>query len=105
MKRLYARLALSAALWTMLGVAGAQAGIALIVTAPTSAPPPVRAEHPGSAPYKDAVWVDGRWGWDKGQYVWITGHWQKAPHGFSHWKQGAWSKKNGSWFFNTGQWL
>jgi hypothetical protein len=105
MKRFYRRLAVSAALSTLLGIAGAQAGIALIVTAPANAPPPVRVEHPGSAPYRDAVWVDGRWGWDNGQYVWITGHWQKAPQGFTRWKRGEWKKGHGGWFFDPGTWF
>lgn len=83
----------------------AHAGIAFVVTAPHTAPPPIRQEHPGASPFKDAVWVDGRWDWRGGQYVWVTGHWDRAPDGHHRWQRGEWSERNGSWFFKAGRWL
>jgi len=83
----------------------ARAGIALIVTAPHSPPPALRIERPGTAPFKEAVWVDGRWDWRGGQYVWVAGHWQQPPPGHHRWQTGAWSERQGSWFFNPGRWL
>jgi hypothetical protein len=81
------------------------AGIAFIVTAPHNPPPVAVVEHPGNAPFKDAVWVDGRWSWRDGRYVWVSGHWQHAPNGFHHWHRGEWAERDGSWFFNAGKWF
>ena len=97
---------LSAAILATSVVAGAaRAGIQLRLTAPHAAPPAARSEHPGVSPFRDAVWVDGRWDWRAGQYVWIAGHWQKAPAGRHRWQNGWWSEHKGFWFFSEGHWL
>ncbi len=86
--------------------AQAYAGIAFIVTTPPHNPPPVAVvEHPGNAPYKDAVWIDGQWSWKGGHYVWVSGHWQHAPNGFHHWRRGQWAQRGGAWIFNPGKWF
>jgi hypothetical protein len=83
----------------------ANAGLALVVTPPRSPPPALRVESRGPVPFRDAVWVDGRWGWRGGQYLWVSGHWQRAPEGMHHWKQGQWTKRDEGWFFTPGQWF
>jgi len=85
--------------------APACAGLELVVTPPRSPPPALRVETPGAAPFRDAVWIDGRWDWKSGQYVWVSGHWQHAPEGMHHWKQGQWTKRDDAWFFTPGQWF
>ena len=83
----------------------AHAGLALVVTPPRTAPPPLRNENRGAAPFRDAVWVDGRWDWKSGQYVWVSGHWQRAPQGMHRWQRGEWAKRDDTWFFTPGQWF
>jgi hypothetical protein len=85
--------------------APAYGGLALVVTPPRSPPPPLRIENRGAAPFREAVWVDGRWDWQSGQYVWVSGHWQRAPQGMHRWKQGEWTKRNDTWLFTPGQWF
>ncbi|MBV9330528.1 MAG: YXWGXW repeat-containing protein [Alphaproteobacteria bacterium] len=83
----------------------ADAGISLVITAPRTPPPALRAEHHGGQPFKNAVWIDGRWDWRDGQYVWISGHWERAPGGQTRWQPGRWSKRGLYWFFAPGKWL
>ena len=85
--------------------APADAGLELVVTPPRSPPPALRIENCGTAPFRDAVWVDGRWDWRGSQYVWVSGHWQRAPEGMHRWKQGQWTKRDNGWFFTPGQWF
>ena len=83
----------------------ARAGIALTISSPSQAPPPVRTEKHGDAPYKNAIWIDGHWAWSNGQYVWQGGHWQRVREGSRGWQQGVWSRKDGSWYWTPGKWL
>ena len=100
-KRRVATLALAASFMSVPGYAG----LSLVVTPPRSPPPALRTEHRGVAPFRDAFWVDGRWDWKSGQYVWVSGHWQRPPQGMHQWKQGQWTKRDNGWFFTPGQWL
>jgi len=85
--------------------AGALGGIALVVSAPSEAPPPLRTEKHGSAPFQKAVWIDGHWVWSGGHYVWQGGHWERVRPGARAWQQGAWSRKGDGWFWTPGRWL
>ncbi len=44
-------------------------------------PPPPRAETPGVAPGPGAVWLQGYWRWElsRGEFGWISGHWELPP--------------------------
>ena len=99
--RHHATLALAASIM----IVPAYAGLELVVTPPRSPPPALRVENQGASPFRDAVWIDGRWDWKGGQYVWVSGHWQRAPAGMHHWKRGEWTKRDNGWFFTPGQWL
>src|SRR5579864_9749957 len=104
MIRLSQRRAALAVAVSMMSIA-AHAGLALVVTPPRTPPPVLRVENHGAAPFHDAVWDDGRWDWKGGQYVWVSGHWQRAPQGMHYWKKGQWTKRDNGWFFTPGQWL
>ena len=45
------------------------------------APPPLRQEYPGYAPYQDYIWVSGYWGWGGARYDWIPGRWEAPRQG------------------------
>ncbi len=51
------------------------------------APPPGRVETIPAPPNRDAVWVDGEWGWRRHKWGWQPGYWAVAPHDakFSPW--------------------
>ena len=49
---------------------------------------------PGTAPYRDAVWVGPEWGWRGGRYVEVPGHWVRAPRHGSAWVSGGWVYTN-----------
>ncbi len=80
-------------------------GISLVVSAPTHAPPPLRVEQRGAAPFRDAVWIDGQWDWRDGNYVWVHGHWEHARTGFHSWQAGQWTQHGHSWNWRPGKWL
>ncbi len=39
-------------------------------------PPPMRHEVVPHRPRPEAVWVPGRWDWEHGHYVWLSGHYR-----------------------------
>ena len=84
---------------------GAVGGISLMISPPAHAPPPLRAEPHGNAPFKDAVWIDGRWDWRDARFVWLGGHWERARQGYHSWKQGQWVARGNSWVWIPGEWL
>jgi len=85
--------------------ADALGGIALVVSAPSEAPPPLRTEKHGSAPFQNAVWIDGHWAWSDSRYTWQGGHWERVRAGARGWQHGEWSRKGGSWYWTPGKWL
>lgn len=73
------------------------------VVAPT-APPPVYQEVVPVAPFADAIWIAGFWGWLGGRYVWNGGHWDHHRPGY-HWEPHRWVPHgNGGWRMEGGRW-
>ena len=57
---------------------------------PMHAPPPPKREAAGKrAGY---VWVEGRYDFRDGKYVWLPGHWERAQQG-KRYRQGRWDKR------------
>jgi hypothetical protein len=54
-------------------------------------------------PYKNGVWVAGRWEWRKNNHVWSDGYWVKARHGFV-WVDGHWAQTPDGWEWIEGHW-
>ena len=84
--------------------AAANAGIAFVISAPY-APPPPRTEQHSMAPFRDAVWVDGRWAWRGGRYVWVGGHWEHRQDGMHGWHPGDWAQQGAMWIWHAGKWF
>ena len=67
------------------------------------APPAVKVEVKPAPPYKNAVWISGRWVWKKNTHVWVAGHWVKPRSGYA-WVPGHWVKKRQGWIWIDGHW-
>ena len=72
----------------------------------TIAPPPPRREVVvySSRPSFDYVWVPGYWNWYGGRHVWISGRWDRPPHGRRHWDSPRWERRRGGYIFVEGRW-
>jgi hypothetical protein len=68
-----------------------------------TAPPTVRVEVKPARPYKNAVWVTGRWRWNGKKHVWVSGHYVK-PRAGHVWIPGHWVKKRRGWVWVGGHW-
>ena len=55
------------------------------------------------SPYKNGVWVKGRWSWRNGRYVWVKGYWKKPRHGYV-WVPGHWTNRSKGWVWVGGHW-
>lgn len=54
-------------------------------------------------PYKNAVWISGRWNWNGHKWVWQAGHWAKPRQGFV-WISGHWNHDRNGWYYVSGHW-
>jgi hypothetical protein len=70
----------------------------------SSPPPPYRVEVRGLAPRGGMVWVDGYWGWQNRNYVWVPGRWANPPRNRSVWVAPRWELRGGRYRFNNGRW-
>jgi hypothetical protein len=81
--------------------AGVDIGISL--NAP-GAPPPPRVERRPAAPFPDAAWIDGHWGWRDGRWAWVRGHWD-VEHRGGRWTPGRWDRgPSGGYVWIDGHW-
>jgi hypothetical protein len=76
--------------------------IGISLNAP-GAPPPPRVERRPAAPFADAVWVDGHWGWRDGRWAWTRGHWD-VEHRGGHWAPGHWDSGPKGYVWTEGHW-
>ena len=56
----------------------------VVPAGPPGPPPPPVAEYYGPAPYPDAVWIGGSWGWhsEHRRYEWHRGEWRHRGEDF-----------------------
>jgi hypothetical protein len=95
------RTLLLAVLAGALSLPGCAAGYAYYAPVP---PPPVRVEAFGVAPGPGFVFVNGYWGYQGGNHVWIPGRWERPPHGRSAWEAGRWERQGNRWAYRQGRW-
>lgn len=68
------------------------------------APPAPYTEVIPVAPYLDAVWIGGYWGWYGGRHVWMHGHYEHGRPGFVY-HQAGWNRDGGGrYHFHRGGW-
>lgn len=68
---------------------------------PTSAPPPLRAERPGTR--TGFIWIEGHWDWRAGNWTWIDGHWERERAN-RMWVAGRWESQGNRWIWIDGRW-
>jgi hypothetical protein len=56
-----------------------------------------------SAPYADAVWIDGEWVWNGRGYNYIGGHWVNPRSGRT-WVRGNWESGPRGYVWRKGYW-
>ena len=68
------------------------------------APPalPVYVQPP--APYPNAIWQPGYWGWGSYGYYWVPGTWVAAPRVGYLWTPGYWGFGGGYYAWHPGYW-
>jgi hypothetical protein len=69
----------------------------------TTAPPAPVYETYGPAPYGDAIWINGYWGWSSNRYVWRHGHWDHRRHGYTYVPH-RWQRDGRGWRMQAGHW-
>ncbi|HMK51985.1 MAG TPA: hypothetical protein VK551_05715 [Thermodesulfobacteriota bacterium] len=67
-------------------------------------PPEPRVEHYGAPPYPEAVWIEGYWRHERGEWDWVQGHWERRPKPHAHWVPGRWEPREGGWVWIKGHW-
>jgi hypothetical protein len=67
-------------------------------------PPPPKREVIGMAPGPSHVWIEGRWVFTNGRYVWIRGHWEARPRELAAWVPGHWEHIPRGWVWRPGHW-
>jgi hypothetical protein len=67
-------------------------------------PPPERVEVVSERPYTEAVWIGGHWAESRGDYVWVSGRWERPESGRHEWVQGKWEHEDRGWHWTEGHW-
>ncbi|MDQ6685887.1 MAG: hypothetical protein M3Z16_12270 [Pseudomonadota bacterium] len=68
------------------------------------APPAPYAEVVPVAPFVDAVWIGGYWGWHGGRHVWVPGRYEHSRPGHA-WQAHRWAQHDGRWHLEGGGWV
>lgn len=67
-------------------------------------PPPIRYEVRPAMPEPGYYWVDGYWGVRGNRYVWVPGHYERAPYEGAYWIHPHYDHYNNGWAYREGYW-
>ncbi len=67
-------------------------------------PPAPLIERRIDAPGPGYVWQPGYYRWDGRAYVWVSGHYTRAPRARARWESGHWSHDRHGWYWVEGRW-
>lgn len=67
------------------------------------APPPMLVQVPPPAPFADAYWVGGYWGWH-GRWVWSAGYWARPPRPGYVWIEPYYEHRGNAVVYVSGYW-
>lgn len=67
-------------------------------------PPRAVVERRVVAPGPGYVWQAGFYRWSGRDYVWVPGHYERAPRGRATWVPGRWAHDRRGWYFVEGHW-
>ncbi len=99
----FAKLQRSVAMVAVAAVLGSAAPALAQVLVP-SAPPPPRREVVPRPPGPGMVWQGGFWRWNGVRYVWVPGHFARAPRPGVRWIPGHWVRRPRGWVWVAGHW-
>src|SRR5262245_66639279 len=101
MKNLRIMYAIVALFCTLLVADHANAGVRVYVRI---GPPPPRYVVVRPRPYcRDAVWVDGYWGWNGRRHYWVEGRYINPRRGYVY-VPGRWERHRRGWYWSEGYW-
>jgi hypothetical protein len=69
-----------------------------------AAPPPVRVEVRPRMPAPGFVWVGGCWAVQRGQWVWVSGRWDRPPHAHAVYAPSHWERRGTEFHLVVGGW-
>ena len=69
----------------------------------TVPPPAPQTEVVGPAPYGDAVYINGYWGWEGGRHIWHGGHYVHGRPGYVY-EPHRWEPRGGRYVQVPGRW-
>jgi len=67
-------------------------------------PPPDRVEVISRTPGPGYAWVRGYWRWERNDYVWVSGRWDRPHSGYHKWVPGHWTQRRHRWYWVEGHW-
>ena len=93
-----------AGLALLLALAGAVPAGAQGYAMPAPPPPPNEVMPPPPGPPAFMVWQPGFWRWNGRRYIWIRGHYARAPYVGAVWLPGHWVMRPRGWVWIRGHW-
>ena len=90
-----------AALTAALAIPAMAQSVGLYIGTP---PPPIRYEARPAMPGAGYTWVEGYWGVHDGRYVWVPGHYDRAPYTGAYWVHPHYDHYNRGWAYREGYW-
>jgi len=100
----FSRTAIAAVALTLLAACAPRHPARYQVVYVTREPPPARVEVVTTRPGVEFVWVPGYWSWERNDYAWAPGRWERAPHARAVWVAGRWRRDRRGWYFSPGHW-
>lgn len=80
-----------------------RASAEVVLTSTPKAPPPPRIEVIPTPPGIDYFWINGHWGWQRGEHAWVSGHWEAHRPG-AHWAHAHWVRVGPAWQLRGDHW-
>ncbi|MBI5091830.1 MAG: YXWGXW repeat-containing protein [Candidatus Hydrogenedentes bacterium] len=68
------------------------------------APPAPKVEVKSESPGADKVWIPGNWSYEKGEYVWSSGRWERPAAEQMSWSPARWRHTSEGYELVPGHW-
>lgn len=68
------------------------------------APPPLQREVRPNRPSRNHTWVPGSWDWQRNDWAWISGRWDRPQHGRASWVKARYVREGRAWRYEPGHW-
>ncbi len=67
-------------------------------------PPRSRAEVRIESPGPGFMWIGGNWRWEREDYVWVSGRWERPSRPNGRWESGSWRHHKNGYYWTEGRW-